>query len=74
MTAIDETELLELPYPDGTLVRFVSSKQVFVVDKTSIRAIPNRQVFESHGFDFDNVKVITDQESYDRYEIGPDLT
>mmetsp|Transcript_28299 Transcript_28299/g.38969 ORF Transcript_28299/g.38969 Transcript_28299/m.38969 type:complete len:168 (+) Transcript_28299:1527-2030(+) len=74
MIAINETEPLELPFPDGTLIRFVSSKQVFVVDNSMKRAIPNRQVFDSHGFDFDNVKVIADEETYDRYETGPDLS
>jgi hypothetical protein len=73
MTEVDFEEKYVVPYPEGTLIRFVTSKQVFVIQNLQKRFIPSLQIFISHGYDFEDVKVMTNIEDFDAIEVGADL-
>lgn len=71
---LNATERFEIPYPDGTLIRFHDSKQVYVMLEGTKRLIPSRVVFQQHGFDFEDVKVVTDATLFSLIDNGPDLS
>lgn len=73
MNELNESAHSELPYGDGSLVRAINGRQVYLVEDSALRPIRNGQVFQRHGFEFGDVKVIADMELFDLYGIGPEL-
>lgn len=55
-----------LPLPEGAVVRFTDSTQVYIMQNQHLRGIPNLKTFIHMGLDFDDVKVIfaNERESY----------
>ena len=74
MTLLEEKESASQPYPDGSLLRFHASKQIYLIEKGSKRLIVSGQVFANHGFDFGDVIVLNDAEVLNDYMSGPDMT
>ncbi|MFH1142265.1 MAG: M23 family metallopeptidase [Candidatus Uhrbacteria bacterium] len=49
-------------HPDGTLLKYPDSTEVFVVDQGEIWWIENEEVFYSYGFDFSDVVPMSEHE------------
>ena len=49
-------------HPDGTLLKYPQSSEVFVVDQGDIWWIANEEVFYSYGFDFSDVVPMSEHE------------
>lgn len=61
-------------FDDNTLLRLHDEKQVYVVLNQTRHAIPSISVFTSHGYDFENVKVLTHKHVLELLPLGDDLT
>ena len=65
--------MFQAPIKEGDLIRHISSKQVYIIMDGVKRPIPSLAVFMSHGYDFDNVIVVTDDEIFEWFAVGDTL-
>ena len=61
-------------YSEGTLVRWAGARDVYAVLNGSLHAVPSVSVFVSHGWDFSQVKVITQKADMDLIPMGAPLS
>jgi hypothetical protein len=60
------------PYPDNTLLRAENDRTVYLVADQSKHAFMSQRAFVSRGFEFSNVKVISDFD-LDNIPVGDPL-
>lgn len=60
-------------FRERALIRFVESKEVFVVLNGEKRSIPNMGVFFQYGSDFSEVQVVVDRGDFNLIPTGPSL-
>lgn len=48
-------------YKEGTLLRYFSEKQIYVVRNSTKKAINSMDIFFSNGFKMENVKIVTEK-------------
>jgi len=61
-------------HPDGTLLIYPSSGEVFVVDRGQLHWIENEEVFWSYGFDFADAVAISERELWCWEESGQSIS
>ena len=60
-------------YSQGSLLRFVGSRQVFVLLDGQLHAVPSANVFFKRGWDFSSVVIVVNQRDMDVIPMGEPL-
>ena len=60
-------------HPDGTLMKYPSGSEVFVVDASKLNWIEDEEVFASFGFDFAEIVVMPEREYYECFGEAENL-
>jgi len=55
-----DVKIFQNTFQDGSLVRLFNDKTIYLVRENARLKIPSLDVFVSHGYDFDQVKVVED--------------
>lgn len=63
---------VSLWHPDGTLLKVPSSSEVYLVEDGALRWIRNEDIFWSHGYNFDNLTLVSNEE-LDCYGEGEEI-
>ncbi|MEK7249571.1 MAG: M23 family metallopeptidase, partial [Bacteroidota bacterium] len=56
-------------HPDGTIVKTAQDPKVYLIENGELRWFKNEEVFWSHGYDFSNLDIISDEE-LECYQMG----
>lgn len=60
-------------FHERALIRYVASREVYVVLEGTKRLIPNTGVFFQYGSDFSEVEVVVDIDDFNKIPLGPSL-
>ena len=65
--------LFKVPIAEGSLIKIHNNRQIYLYESGKKRPIKSASVFLSHGWNFDNVSIVSHR-LFDRIDTGNEVT